>query len=84
MYDSNYSKMIKKILLLSASLGKIESKIGDNMIGFYKNQAMFGKLDDDVLYLLNSSNGFDRIEMGLLFQDEAFTKKAQNAYNTIK
>ena len=75
MYDSNYSKMIKKILRLSASLGKIEYKIGDNMIGFYKNQAMFGKLEDDVLYLLNSSNGFDRIEMGYCSKMKLLQKK---------
>ena len=58
MYDSNYSKMIKRILGLLATLGKIQYKIGDDLIGFYKNQVMFGKIEDDVIYLLNSNNGF--------------------------
>jgi hypothetical protein len=84
VYDNNYSKMIKKILVLSASLGKIEYKIGDDMIGFYKNQIMFGKIEEDTIYLLNSCDGFDRIDVGLLDKGDAFTKKAQKAYNTIK
>jgi len=83
VYDSNYSKMIRKILGLLASLGKIEYKIGDDMTGFYKNQVMFGKIEDDMIYLLNSCNGFDRIDVELLEEGDAFTKKAQEAYSLI-
>jgi len=76
--------MIRKILGLLASLGKIEYKIGDEMIGFYKNQVMFGKIEEDTIYLLNSCNGFDRIDVGLLEEGDAFTKKAQEAYSLIR
>ena len=54
------------------------------MIGFYKNQIMFGKIEENTIYLLNSCNGFDRIDVGLLDKGDAFIKKAQKAYNTIK
>jgi len=33
--------------------------------------------------LLNSCNGFDRIDVELLEEGDAFTKKAQEAYSLI-
>lgn len=83
MYNSNYSKMIKKILGLLARLGKIEYRVGENIVGFYKNRVMFGKIEEDTIYLLNSCNGFDRIDVELLEEGDAFTKKAQEAYSLI-
>ncbi len=45
MNDNNYSKMIKKVLGLAARLGKVEYRVGENLVGFYKNQVMFGKIE---------------------------------------
>ena len=75
--------MIKKVLGLSASLGKVEYRIGKNLIGFYKNQVMFGKIENDIIYLLNSQNQFNKIDKELLEQEDLFTKQAQKAYNAI-
>lgn len=63
MHYNNYSKMIKKVLGLAATLGKVEYRIGENIVGLYKNQIMFGKIEHDIVYLLNSQNKFDKIDI---------------------
>jgi hypothetical protein len=84
MHDTNYSKMIKKVLGLSASLGKVEYRVGENLVGLYKNQVMFGKIEHDKVYLLNSRNKFNKIDMELLEHENFFTKQAQKAYSLIE
>ena len=80
---ANYSKMIKKVLGLAASLGKVEYRVGENLVGLYKNQVMFGKIEHDKVYLLNSRNKFNKIDMELLEHEDFFTKQAQKAYSLI-
>jgi hypothetical protein len=36
MHYNNYSKMIKKVLGLAATLGKVEYRIGENIVGLYQ------------------------------------------------
>ena len=74
MYDTNYNKMIKKVLGLSTSLGKVEYRVGENLVGLYKNQVMFGKIEHDKVYFLNSRNKFDKIDLELHEQEDLFTK----------
>ena len=76
--------MIKKVLGLATTLGKIEYRIGENLVGLYKNQVMFGKIEDDRIYLLNSQNKFDKIDIELLDQEDLFIKQAQKAYSHIE
>jgi hypothetical protein len=76
--------MIKKVLGLAASLGKVEYRVGENLVGFYKNQVMFGKIEHDKVYLLNSRNKFNKIDMELLEHEDFFTKQAQKAYSLIE
>ena len=78
MHHNNYRKMIKKALGLAASLGKVEYRVG-----FYKNQVMFGKIEHDMVYFLNSRNKFDKMDLQLLDQEDLFTKCAQKAYSLI-
>jgi hypothetical protein len=49
-----------------------------------KNQVMFGKIEHDTVYFLNSGNKFDKIELELLEQEDLFTKQAQEAYSLIR
>ncbi len=84
MHDTNYNKMIKKVLGLATSLGKVEYRVGENLVGLYKNQVMFGKIEHDKVYLLNSRNKFNKIDMELLEHEDFFTKQAQKAYSLIK
>lgn len=84
MYDTNYNKMIKKVLGLATSLGKVEYRVGENLVGLYKNQVMFGKIEHDKVYLLNSRNKFNKIDMELLEHEDFFTKQAQKAYTLIE
>ena len=83
MHDNNYRKMIKKALGLAASLGKVEYRVGEDLVGFYKNQVMFGKIEHDTVYFLNSRNKFDKINIELLEHEDLFTKQAQKAYSLI-
>jgi len=76
--------MIKKVLGLAASLGKVEYRVGENLVGLYKNQVMFGKIEHDKVYLLNSRNKFNKIDMELLEHKHLFTKQAQKAYSLIE
>jgi hypothetical protein len=84
MHDTNYNKMIKKVLGLATSLGKVEYRVGENLVGLYKNQVMFGKIEHDKVYLLNSRNKFNKIDMELLEHEDFFTKQAQKAYSLIE
>ena len=84
MHYNNYSKMIKKVLGLAATLGKVDYRIGENIVGLYKNQIMFGKIEHDKVYLLNSRNKFNKIDMELLEHEDFFTKQAQKAYSLIE
>jgi hypothetical protein len=84
MHDTNYNKMIKKVLGLAISLGKVEYRVGENLVGLYKNQVMFGKIEHDKVYLLNSRNKFNKIDMELLEHEDFFTKQAQKAYSLIE
>ena len=84
MHYNNYSKMIKTVLGLVATLGKVEYRIGENIVGLYKNQIMFGKIEHDIVYLLNSQNKFDKIDIALFEQEDLFTKQAQKAYSHIE
>ena len=83
MHDTNYSKIIKKVLGLAARLGKVEYRVGENLVGLYKNQVMFGKIEHDAVYLLNSRNKFNKIDIELLEHKDLFTKQAQKAYSLI-
>ena len=83
MHDTNYNKMIKKVLGLTTSLGKVEYRVGENLVGLYKNQVMFGKIEHDKVYFLNSRDKFDKIDLELLEQEDLFTKQAQEAYSLI-
>ena len=80
MNDNNYSKMIIKVLGLPISLGKVEYKVGENSVGFYKNQVM---IEHDMVYFLNSRNKFDQVDLELLDQEDLFIKQAQKAYSLI-
>jgi len=84
MHNTNYNKMIKKVLGLATSLGKVEYRVGENLVGLYKNQVMFGKIEHDKVYLLNSRNKFNKIDMELLEHEDFFTKQAQKAYSLIE
>ena len=84
MHDTNYNKMIKKVLGLATSLGKVEYRVGENLVGLYKNQVMFGKIEHVAVYLLNSRNKFKKIDMELFEHEDVFTKQAQKAYSLIK
>ena len=69
---------------MAASLGKVEYRLGENLVGLYKNQVMFGKIEHDTVYFLNSRNKFDKIDLELLEQEDLFTKQAQEAYSLIR
>ena len=45
---------------------------------------MFGKIEHDTFYLLNSQNKFDKIDIALFEQEDLFTKQAQKAYSHIE
>jgi len=42
---------------------------------------MFGKIEHDMVYFLNSQNKFDKVDIELLEQEDLFIKQAQKAYN---
>lgn len=78
------SKMIKKILSLASSLGKIEYRIGKDVVGLYKNQVMFGKIKNNKVYFINSQNKFDKMDIGMLDHEDVFITQAQKSYSYIE
>jgi TfoX/Sxy family transcriptional regulator of competence genes len=57
--------IVRAILSAMASIGKVEYRVKDEFIGFYKNNVLFAKLLQDELYFLSGDGSFVKFEQPL-------------------
>jgi hypothetical protein len=54
--------LIRTILMVMTSIGKVEYHIKDEFIGFYRGKVLFAKIQQEELYFLNSNGMFVKFE----------------------
>ena len=80
--DNNHITVNKIIRTLSL-MGRVEYRIGEKMLGFYKNSKLFGKIENGVIYLLDSLGQLKKLGTNIVLKDSVFILRAQIAYNAV-
>ena len=80
--DNNHIA-VNKIICTLSHMGRVEYRIGEKMVGFYKNSKLFGKIENGVIYLLNSLGQLKRLGTNIVLKESVFILRAQIAYNAV-
>lgn len=78
--DNNHIT-VNKIIRTLSHMGRVEYRIGKKMVGFYKNSKLFGKIENGIIYLLNSLGQLKKFSTNVLLNESMFILQAQIAYN---
>ena len=71
---------IKRILLIMSSIGKVDYYIRENFVGFYRDQKLFGKVQDGILHLLSDRNKFVTVSQECLRNKIMLLPQLKKAY----
>jgi hypothetical protein len=71
---------IKRILLIMSSIGKVEYHIGDDFVGFYRDETLFGKVQDGILHLLSDKDKFVTVSAECLHNKIMLLPQLKKAY----
>ena len=84
-YSFRNSKWRQKgsFLTLVPHMGRVEYRIGEKMVGFYKNSKLFGKIENGVIYLLDSLGQLKKLGANIVLKESVFILRAQIAYNAV-
>ena len=80
--QNNNHFTINKIIRTLSAIGKVEYRIGVQMVGFYKNNVLFGKIENGVIYLLNPIGQLKKFSAKPSLKESVFIQQAKTAYNT--
>ena len=80
--DTNHIT-VNKIIRTLSNMGRVEYRIGEKMVGFYKNSKLFGKIENGVIYLLNSLGQLKKLGTNIVLKESLFILRAQIAYNAV-
>lgn len=80
--DNNHIT-INKIIRTLSHMGRVEYRIGEKMVGFYKNNKLFGKIENGIIYLLNSLGQLKKFSNSMTLKENIFILQAQIAYNAV-
>ena len=80
--DTNHIT-VNKIIRTLSNMGRVEYRIGKKMVGFYKNSKLFGKIENGVIYLLNSLGQLKKLGTNVVLKESIFILRAQIAYNAV-
>ena len=80
--DNNHIA-VNKIIRTLSHMGRVEYRIGEKMVGFYKNSKLFGKIENGVIYLLNSLGQLKKLGTNVVLKESIFILRAQIAYNAV-
>jgi hypothetical protein len=80
--DNNHIT-VNKIIRTLSHMGRVEYRIGEKMVGFYKNSKLFGKIENGVIYLLDSLGQLKKLGTNIVLKDSVFILRAQIAYNAV-
>ena len=71
---------IKRILLTMSSIGKVDYYIRENFVGFYRDQKLFGKVQDGILHLLSDKDKFIEVSEECLHNKIMLLPQLKKAY----
>ena len=71
---------IKRILLTMSSIGKVDYYIRENFVGFYRDQKLFGKVQDGILHLLSDKDKFIEVSEEFLHNKIMLLPQLKKAY----
>ena len=81
----NRNLTIKKLIRVLSSIGKsIEYRIDRDLVSFYRDQTMFGKLHQEKLYLLNLDRELVEVNHKLLYQERLLKQEVCKAYDIAR
>ena len=72
-----YLHLVRKILTIMVSIGKVEYRMHGNFIGIYRDGILFVKVQEEELYLLNDQGMFIKFDN----KEHDIQDKLKNAYN---
>ena len=81
----NKNLLIRKIIRILSSIEKVvEYRIDRELVSFYRDQTMFGKLHQEKLYLLNLDRELVEVNHKLLYQEHLLKHEVCKAYDIAK
>ena len=54
------------------------------MVGFYKNNILFGKIENGIVYLINTLGKLKKLNAKFFLDESLFMQKAKTAYNAVQ
>jgi len=72
-----YLHLVRKVLAIMVSIGKVEYRMHGNFIGIYRDGILFVKVQEEELYLLNDQGMFVKVDN----KKHDIYDKLKNAYN---
>jgi TfoX/Sxy family transcriptional regulator of competence genes len=72
-----YLHLVRKVLTVMVSIGKVEYRMYGNFIGIYRDGILFVKVQEEELYLLNDQGTFVKVDN----KEQDIQDKLKKAYN---
>jgi|TARA_B110000261_G_C13021141_1_gene332163 hypothetical protein len=81
--QNNNHFIVNRIIRVLSSIGQVEYRIGTQMVEFYKNNVLFGKIENGIVYLLNALGQLKQLDVKLSLKENVFIQQAKIAYNAV-
>ena len=81
--QNNNHFIVNRIIRVLSSIGQVEYRIGTQVVEFYKNNVLFGKIENGIVYLLNVLGQLKKLDVKLSLKENVFIQQAKIAYNAV-
>ena len=81
--QNNNHFIVNRIIRVLSSIGQVEYRIGTQVVEFYKNNVLFGKIENGIVYLLNALGQLKKLDVKLSLKENVFIQQAKIAYNAV-
>jgi len=61
--QNNNHFTVNRIIRGLSKIGQVEYRIGSQVVEFYKNNVLFGKIENGVIYLLNALGRLKKLDV---------------------
>ena len=83
LVKDNKQVAVNKIIRTFSYIGQVEYRISMSMVGFYKNNILFGKIENGVVYLINTLGKLKKLNAKFFLDESLFMQQAKAAYNAV-
>jgi hypothetical protein len=81
--QNNNHFTVNRIIRGLSKIGQVEYRIGSQVVEFYKNNVLFGKIENGVIYLLNALGQLKKLDVKKFLKENVFIQQAKIAYNAV-